>query len=89
MSARSFFGFSREEFESGVDFQRDEARKMPFDLVDLSTCEIFGPFATHAQARAAAKRSGFKAYAIWAEGERVELVGPQAYLDERQEQVPS
>ncbi len=49
---------------------------MPFDLIDLETCEPYGPFTTHAQAKESAQRSGFKGYSIWENGVRVELFDP-------------
>jgi hypothetical protein len=56
---------------------------MPFDLVDLATEDVFGPFATHQDAREAARRSGFSDYSILCEGEEIELHGsPRPHPDQ-------
>lgn len=60
---------------------------MAIDLVDLGTCEIYGPFETPAAAHASASRSGFKSYALWENGKRIELIGNPPKPDDRSEQI--
>lgn len=48
---------------------------MPFDILDLDSLLIYGPYTTHAQARAKAKESDLRNYTIWHDGEKVETVG--------------
>jgi hypothetical protein len=50
---------------------------MPIDLVDLLTCELYGPFNSPAEARASATKSKLRAYAIWEDGKRIDIVGQE------------
>ena len=49
---------------------------MPIELVDLDTHQIYGPFATPAEAKTRAVNSGFTSFEIWDEEYLVERVTP-------------